>query len=544
MFDILLKNGLIADGSGKAAFRGNIGVKDGNIVQIAPDLSGPAGRIIDCTGLVVAPGFIDCHSHNDYAAFRSLGGKTAEFDSAEGWFALEQGVTTLVCGHCGSSPAPFYDGAMRAKRQLLPPEEFARWVDASKTPKRFMETAEQSRTGVNMAYFLGHCSIRGSVMGFRDGKPAPEELSKMQEIVREAMEAGYLGYSTGLVYAPSVYGDADEFIALAKAMAPYGGVYASHIRGEGDNLERAVAEAIRVGEEGGVAVQLSHLKVMGLHNEGKSGAVLRMMEEANARGVAVTADQYPYNAGSAPLSSQIPPRFLVGGISALLERLKKPEVRREILYSACHEADVFESCIYSAGFDNTLISGAVKTPHYVNRTIGEIARDEGREPIDVLCDILIQNDGVAQGIYFNQSTVDLMRIMAHPLVFGGSDSTNPMGKRPDENTRGGRHPRGLGTMVRRLELTRDFRLRSLEESVRSLTAAPAEALHLAGQGLLQKGRAANITVFDYENLHAAASYTYPCRKNTGIEYVLVNGQLALEHGTATGVMAGRLVKRG
>ncbi len=544
MYDLLLKNGLIVDGSGRAAFRGDLAVKDGNMVKLAREVPGTANRIIDCTGLVIAPGFIDCHSHNDYAAFRALGGSSAQYDSAECCFALEQGVTTLVCGHCGSSPAPYYDGGMRAKRQLLPPEEFARWAEAAETPTSFMDMAGRAKTGTNMAYFLGHCSIRGKVMGFRDGKPTDSELSQMQELVRQAMEAGYLGYTTGLVYAPSVYGDVEEFIALAKAMAPYGGVYASHMRGEGDHLERAVAEAIRVGEEGGVAVQLSHLKVMGLHNEGKAKTVLRMMEEANARGVAVTADQYPYNAGSAPLSSQIPPRFLVGGIPALLERLKKPEIRQEILHSTFHESDIFESCIYSAGFDGTLISGAAKTPHYVNRTIGEIARDEGREPIDVLCDILIANDGVAQGIYFNQSTTDLMQIMAHPLVFGGSDSTNPMGGRPEENTRGGRHPRGLGTMVRRLELTRDFRLRSLEESVRSLTSAPAKALRLQGQGLLREGLAANVTVFDSEALHTSASYEYPCRRNTGIEYVLVNGEIALEHGSVTGVLAGRLVKRG
>ena len=544
MYDILIRGGLVVDGSGKPAFRADVAIRNGKVAEIAPGLSGDAAEIIDAAGLVVSPGFIDCHSHNDYAAFSGLEGPGAGYDSSSCCYALEQGVTTLVCGHCGSSPAPFYEGGMRAKKQLLPPEEFAQWVEAAESPARFMEVAAKAKTGVNMAYVLGHNNIRGKVMGFRADAPNAEELAAMQDIVRDAMEAGYLGYTTGLVYAPSVYGTVEEFVALAKAMAPYGGVYASHMRGEGDYLERAVAEAIRVGEEGGVGVQLSHLKVMGLHNEGKSKTVLKMIDDANDRGVAVTADQYPYNAGSAPLSSQIPPRFLIGGIPKLLERLKQPQIRQEILRAMFHESEIFESCVYSAGFDGTLVSGAVRTPQYINRTLGEIARDEGKEPIDVLCDLLIANDGVAQGIYFNQSTSDLMQIMAHPRVFGGSDSTNPMDQRPDETARGGRHPRGLGTMVRRLELTRDFRLRSLEDSVRSLTSAPAKALHLAGQGLLEEGADANIAVFDYDALHAAASYEYPNRRNSGMEYVLVGGQVALRHGTVTGVRAGRLVKRG
>ena len=533
MLDILIKNGLVVDGTGKPAYKADVAVKNGKIAKIASAIDTPATEVIDAKSLVVTPGFIDCHNHSDNDVF--LGTDSYNY--------LEQGVTTQVCGHCGETPAPYYSGAMLRLKTYLPEEQFAEITRKAATVTSFMEVAKNASIGANMAFFVGHNNIRGSVMDYSPERPDAKQLSAMQAHIEEAMERGCLGYSTGLIYAPSVYATTRELIDLAKVMEPYGGIYASHIRGEGNDVVNAVTEAIRIGEEAGVQVQISHLKVIGLHNEGKSETLLRLIEDANARGVRVYADQYPYNAGSAPLRSRIPPKYHVGGLQALIERMKDPEMRKKMDYSIFHEADEFESCIYSAGYDGSLIASMPKNPELVGMTIGQIARQTGEEPIDVLCRLLIENEGVAQGIYFNQSASDMMRIMRSKWVFGGSDSSNYPDERYDPETFGGRHLRGTTTMVRRLELQRDFHLCSMEEAIYRITGGPAKAFKLEGQGELREGNDASITVLDYENLRARASYAYPYRENEGIHFVLVNGAVAVRNGRCTGTRNGKLLHR-
>ena len=531
MYDVLIKNGQIVDGSGKAAFFGDIAVKDGKIVSIASCIDGEAAEIIDASGLQVSPGFIDTHSHSDSSVFTGSGS----------YNYLEQGVTTQIAGQCGSSPEPYAEGSIR--RGDLSDVEYLSRVKAAQTPTSFMQAAEKQTFGTNMAFFIGQGALRRKVLGYSDAAPDAQQMQIMQQDLIEAMEAGYLGVTSGLVYAPSVYATTEELIELVKVMQPYGGIYGSHIRGEGNNVLRSVQEAIRIGEEGGVPVLISHLKVMGKHNEGTSQYLLKEIDDANARGVTVWADQYPYTAGSAPLSSQVPPKYLVGGIPELLKRLKDPEIRQKILYSIFHEVDEFESGIYSAGFDGVLISSASKTQQYVNKTIGQIAKEEGKEPIDVLAEVLIANDGVMQSILFNQCPSDLLRIMAHPRVFLGSDVSD-RNTRVDTEKAGSGHPRGTSSTVRRLELVRDFRLRTMEEAVKNQTYDTAVALNLPGQGLLREGWDANICIFRYDELHAMADYAHPFRRHQGIHFVLVNGKIAVRDGIALDVRAGKVIKRG
>ena len=533
MYDILIQNGFVADGSGKPGYKADVAVRDGKIQKIAPNITGPAKEIINAKGLVVAPGFIDCHNHSDSYIFWGT----------DAYNSLEQGVTTQICGNCGDSPAPYWEGAMLRLKQSCSPEEFARCATLCRTPASFFEAVDRASLGVNMAFFLGHNAIRGRVMGYSPETPTGEELTAMQDYVRQAMECGYLGYSSGLAYAPSVYADTEELTALAKVMAPYGGVYSSHIRSEGDHAVEAVAEAIRVGEAAGVAVQISHLKVVGKHNEGLADTLLQMIDDANARGVTVTGDQYPYTAGSAPLHSQIPPKYHENGVKALLDQIKNPACREKILYDIFHETDVFESLIYAAGFEGCLIAALRDTPEFVGQTLAELARKQGKAPFDVFCDLLIANEGVGQGIYFNQNDSDMQKILAHPQVFGGSDSSNYPDERFDPETVGGRHVRGNTTMVRRLELQRELGLMSMEEAVHRITGAPAKAMHLNDQGFLEEGKPANITVFDYKNLCARGTYDHPYRKNEGISYVLVNGVVAVRDGGCTGSRAGKLLRR-
>ena len=531
MFDILIKNGLIVDGSGSPAFRSDVAICDGKIAKIAPSIEGEAKEVIDASGLQVTPGFIDSHSHSDESILHG-GGGCCNY--------LLQGTTTQVAGHCGSSPAPYYSGT--GSEFEIPPGQEAFWAEKAATPSVFMETAEETPMGTNMAYFIGHGGIRGKEVGFTEEQATAEQMTRMQELVKDAMEAGFLGVSTGLVYAPSVYAQTEEIIELMKAAVPYGGIYASHIRGEGDGCLRAVQEAIRIGEESGCPVCISHLKVMGKQNVGLSAQLLREIDEANARGVDVFADQYPYAASSAPLASQIPPKYQLGGTDALLLRIRDPEVRKQIVYSIFHEPEEFESGIYHAGFEGTLVIRAAKTPEWVNKTLTEIARMIGGEPIDALCEVLLANDGFAQGVYFNQSASDLIRIMSHPRVFCGSDTIDD-DRLYDPETVGGGHPRSNGTMVRRLELVRDFRLRTMEESIRNLTWDTAQALKLPEQGLLREGWDANLCVLDYDRLHATADYTHPHRNNQGIHHVLVNGVMAVRNGELTGSRSGKVIKR-
>lgn len=529
MYDILIKNGQIVDGSGNPAFYGDIAVKNGKIAKIANNIDADAGEIIDAGGKQVTPGFIDNHTHSDESVF--YGSDSYNF--------LEQGVTTQVVGNCGISPAP-----ITIDKNRLSDENYRRRVEIARTPTSFMKAAEKQSFGTNMAFLMGHSALREKVLGYSDAAPTNEQLKVMQGDLTEAMEAGFLGVSTGLVYAPSVYATTEELIELAKVIKSYKGIYVSHIRGEGDNSLRSVKEAIRIGKEAEVPVLISHLKVMGKHNEGMSALILKEIDEANAHGVRVYADQYPYTAGSASLASQIPPKYIVGGMTALLERLKSPEIRKQILYSIFNETDEFESCIYAAGFDGTLIVSAEKTPEYLNKTIGQIAKEENKEPIDVLADVLIANNGIMLGVYFNQSASDLMRIMGHPKVFLGSDWSDYVNEKADPETEGKCHPRGTASTVRRLELVRDFHLRTMEESIKNLTYDTAQAMNIAELGMLKEGWDANICVIEYDRLHATADYAHPFRKNQGIHYVIVNGELAVRDGNAIGVRAGKVLKRG
>lgn len=530
MKDIIIKNGTIVDGSGKGRFYGDVSITQGKLTQVGGDAGSEAAQIIDAEGLIVAPGFIDGHTHSDVSL--ALGSDSYNF--------LEQGVTTQIAGQCGTSPVPYIAENVRGKDEEKN-EEIKRIMQ---TPLSFMQHMENTANGTNCAFLIGHGAIRAFAMGFGDEKPNHEQMQRMQRIVEDAMAAGYIGYSSGLVYAPSVYADTQELIELASVMESRGGVYASHIRGEGDTVERAVAEAIHIGEMANVPVIISHLKVIGKNNEGASENILEMIRQANERGTRVYADQYPFSAGSAPLMGQIPPKFLVGGREASLNRLKDRETRREILHAIFNLPQEFESSIYGAGFQGTLIAEAANVQSYVGKTIDKIAEERSLEPIDALCEILLENDGICQGIYFSQNVSDMMRIMAHPYVTSGSDWSDYPDTRHSPDKIAGGHPRGTATAPKRLQIIRDNGLRTLEDAVRSMTYAQAVAAGLSGQGLLLEGRDANVTIFDYAKIGASADYINPFKENTGIETVIVNGVVALKQGKALGVRAGKLIKRG
>lgn len=532
MYDVLIQNGTLIDGSGRKRFRGDIAISGDRIAKIAPEINEPASRIINAEGLFVSPGFIDYHSHSD-------GDVLLNPDS---YNFLEQGTTTQITGQCGSGPAPMYENLEYHGQYGLDQQTWEKMTSVCQDFRHFMDHVEQGRYGTNYAFYLPHGNVRGKVMYYSPEKPTTEQMEAMKALVAQAMEAGYMGMTTGLVYAPSVYADVEEIAELSKVVAKYGGSYASHIRGEGDKVIPSVEEAIEVGRRARVPVIISHLKVLGKNNQGKSSHLLRLMEEANREGIRVRADQYPFLAGSAPFIAQIPPKFLTEGKDKLLQRLQDPEFRKTVLHSIFNETEEFQSSIYEAGFEGCFMAAAPKTPQYIGKNIAEIAAEEGKEPIDVACDILIANQGEVQGIYFSQNMEDMLNIIAHPLVMGGSDWSDYT-KKIDPEQKSGGHPRGTATMVRRLELLRDYGLLSLESAIYSITGLPADTSGLQGIGLLREGYRADITIFDYAKLHCNADFTYPFRKNDGIDTVLVGGQVAVEKGLATGVKNGVVLKK-
>lgn len=526
MFDILIKNGTIVDGTRAKRFVADIGVKDGKIAKIGTNLPGEAGKIIDATGLIVTPGFIDSHTHSDRAFL--LGTDSYNF--------LEQGVTTEIAGQCGSSCVPYYEGLNLPTKTEPGSPEYQELFAACDNYHAFMEHARKQKIGTNLAFYAGQGAIRGRVMGFSPERPTAEELAEQKKWVAQAMEAGYLGITTGFVYAPSVYADEAETVELCKTVAEYGGSYSSHIRDEADDVVEAVQEAINIAEKAKVPTVISHLKVTGVHNEGLSTTLLKMIDDANDKGLKVLADQYPYTAGSAPFISTIPAQCHTVGPKQLVENLKSPEYRKELVKLI---RSIPTSSYNLAGFDAFLIVDSSKTPQYVGKNLQQIADEEGKDPFDVAFDLLVDNDGVVQMVYFTQNQSDMDRILAHPRVMAGADwSDYP--QHFDREKVGGGHPRGTATMIRHLELVRDRGLFTLEDAIARITSMPADMYMIDGIGYLKEGYNADIAIFDYAALKAHADFIHPFRKNDGVHYVMVNGQLVVEDGLVNGTRAGKI----
>lgn len=528
MYDLLIKNGTLIDGTGAPRFAADLAVQDGRIARIAPQITEPARRVIDARGLMVSPGFIDTHTHSD---------GTILDPGSTGYNHLEDGATTELAGQCGSLAAPYYG---EYSPDCGVSEETYKEICQSYTS--FFAYADSIPHGANLAFFAGQGPIRGKVMGLGAGKPDAAQLEEMRALMREAMECGCLGFSTGLVYTPSVFAGTEELIEIAKVAHAYGGVYTTHIRGEGNQLKDSIEEALVIGRASGIPVNISHIKVIGHHNEGASREIIDYIEENRKAGMTITADQYPFTGGSAPLISQIPPKYLTEGKEIGLRRLvESAELRRQAEWSIFHETDEFESNIYSAGYEGCLIAGAYKTAEHVGKTLAQLAEETGKAPFDAAIDLLAANEGIVQGIYFSQNQSDLLRFLSQPWVMAGSDWSDYAAP-VDPATRAGGHPRAVSTMVHRLELIRDYGLWSLEDAVHRLTGMPAEVYGLPTIGRLKEGLAADITIFDYAALHTEADYDHPFRRNRGIEYVIVNGGIAVEHGTFTGLKNGKVLR--
>lgn len=486
-YDIIIRGGEIIDGTGAPRYRGDLAVRDGRIAAIGT-VEGTAGRVIDATGRVVTPGFIDVHAHDDAAVL------STPMD-----FKLMQGVTTDIVGNCGSGIAPALAGGRRGLpgvEIVLGPLPEATW----ETFGEYMDAVEAAHPPLNVGCFVPHGIVRGRHLGLENRPPTESELAAMVADVEEGMAAGALGLSTGLIYMPGTFSQTDEVVALAVASARHGGIYMSHIRNESDRLLEAVGEAITIGREAGLAVEISHHKASDRPNWGKTAESIALIERERASGVDVTFDVYPYTAGSTILAAA----------SGVAREINPGEV---------------------------MVASVRDHREYEGKMLEQIGEMLGVEDLREVVSRVLQEEPAAVAVFFSMDEADVQRVMSHPLCMIGSDGIpSPTGKP---------HPRLYGTFPRVLgHYVRNVKLFSLEEAVRKMTSLPARRMNLRDRGELREGWATDVVVFDPEAIADTATYEEPRRYPAGIDCIVVNGEVAAENGRQTAARAGRLLRRG
>ena len=533
----MIKDARIIDGAGGPWIWGDIAIEGDTIKAMGRLGDVEAERVIEAEGLAAAPGFIDPHSHADTVA--------PVFPELES--LVMQGITTVIAGNCGSSLAPvnpeLREMMEREVRRWLPPELEIKitWT----TFDEYLTEMEGRRYGVNMAHLVGHGSIRAAAMGYEARDPTAEELEKMRRLTAEAMEAGAYGLSTGLIYPPGCYAKTEEIIELAKVVAKYGGIYASHIRGEGKTLLEAVREAIRIGEEARIPVEISHHKAASKRVWGKSVETLKMMEEARKRGVDVTCDQYPYRAGATSLATLLPPWAHEGGMEKLLERLKDPELRERMRRDIEKGLPGWENFVEELGWENIYISHVQTEKNKVveGKNLVEVKDIRGDpDEFTSVVNLLLEEDGAVGMIIFAMDEEDVQRIMRHPLQMFGTDALAASPRGPMSH--GKPHPRYYGTYPRVLgRYVRELGVLTLQEAVRKMTSAPAQRFGLWDRGLIRPGFKADIVLFDPDRVIDKATFENPHQFPEGIEYVIVNGVVEVEGGRLTGELGGRILRK-
>jgi N-acyl-D-amino-acid deacylase len=528
MDDLVIRGGQVIDGSGAPGRVADVTVTDGRIVAIDSGQARQARRTIDATGQVVAPGFIDIHTHSDFTLPLNPRAESK----------IRQGVTTEVLGNCGFSAAPALPGRVEMLRDYLAAS--APWLEFRETTfADYINTFPA--TSVNTVMQVGHNTLRLLAMEMEDRPPSPDELTLMQRLLEEALDAGALGLSSGLFTAPGIFAKTEELIALGHVLHRHGAGYASHIRDEANHVFEAVREAIAIGEVCGIHVQIAHLKLSGTDNWGGAARLLAAIDAARQRGVQVDCDQYPYTAGSNPLRNLLPTWVQEGSMEAMLERLRQPAMRSRIREEiAAHGLNNFGRI---PSWDAVRIAISPHQPGYAGQTLGDIARDRACDPLDAVCDYLIADRGHTRILVTSMAEEDVQTIVRSPTVLVGSDGTSlaPYGT----TGQGKPHPRFYGTFPRVLgRYVRELGLLSLPQALYKMTGGSAAALKLADRGVLREGYHADITIFDPQTIADQATYDDPHRYAAGISTVIVNGVVVIDAGEHTGALPGQVLRRG
>ena len=527
-FDILITNARIVDGNGGPAINGSVGVRDGKIADVGT-AAGPAARTIDAAGRVLAPGFIDPHSHSDYTLLVDGNAESK----------IRQGVTTEVIGESGSVAPRGNDQDVRGTGVT------ADWTDFA----GYFAAIERSKTAVNLLSYVGLGQVREVVMDNAQRAPTADELRKMTALVEQAMKQGAYGVSTGLIYPPNAYARVDELIALSKPAAAAGGLYASHLRYDGDKLREGIEEAIAIGEGARLPVHVFHLKVTGQSNFGRIKEVIALVEAAQKRGLEISADQYPYVASSTSLAQTMPPWVQEGGHSNMVERLRDRETRAKIRKEMEDPKPAWENRYRSAGTWHNIqlagISGRSGAPSpnkkYEGMRVDEAAKQAGKDPFDFVFDLIADSGGVSC-VYFIIDENDLKLAMQQPWVSIGSDGSALATSGPLRT--GVPHPRNFGTFPRVLgKYVREEHVISLEQAVHKMSGLTARQLHFTDRGLIKTGLAADLVIFDPATVADRATFTDPFQYPVGIDTVIVNGRVVLDEGKHTGERPGVVIRR-
>ena len=530
-FDLIIRGGEVVDGTGAPARRADVAVRGDSIAEIGDLSTAAANRTIDAAGLIVSPGFIDMHSHSDYSVL--VDGRALS--------KVMQGVTTELLGESDSAGPVLGQVRQELEKSLADLELKLDWSSL----QSYFARVERQKLSVNLLSTVAAGTIRGGVVGF-DNRPAtPAELKRMMEIVEEAMQQGAVGLSSGLIYQPDSYASTEELIALSKIASRYGGIYVSHIRNEGDRLLQALEEAIRIGREAGIQVEVLHFKRSSVRlNAAEETATIReaaaLIEKAQRDGVRIYANVYPYAASATTLSTRMPNWAMEGGTERLLERLRDPETRARI------RGDVEASLsrrVSGATPETMLVSRTPYEPHqkFQGKRLGEIASEMGLSAADTIMELVDKGEGRVGGIFFGMREEDVEFALTRPWTTIGSDGTAlaPEGIL----ARSSPHPRSYGTFARVLgRYVRERKAMTLPEAIRKMTSLAASRLGLGDRGTLAPGKKADIVVFDSATISDRATFEAPHQLSTGVRWLIVNGGVVIDDGRHTGAMPGRILR--
>lgn len=528
MFDVLIKGGLVIDGTGKPGYLANVAVSGGKIAAVERNLNFeiPAATVLDATGMVVAPGFIDIHSHTDRTITKHPGAGSS----------LLQGITTEISGNCGGSMAPINDKTIEMFKRLsgkdgvpeLPWRSFG----------EFLEHVDKLRPGTNQGLFVGQGTIRACVMGREKRYPSEDELTQMKGLVRQALEEGAFGISTGRAYVPGCYGSFREIVELCRVAGEYDGLHTSHIQDQWSKIHWSVTEIVEITRRADVRGQVAHMKVVGKDNWGRAGEILSILENARSRGLDVLADVYPYTYSQVILlRNLLPKEFSKMEPDKLRDALSAPGASESL--RKAFEADPGYA---TWRFDRMGIIHCSRTKEFEGMDIGEAALALGLDVFSAVVKILLENDLEVKtaGI---MSEADVRKIVAHPLVMFGTDALTGDPEKDASPGYSDLHPRHYGTYPRILGMyVREERALSLEEAVRKMTSMPAERLNILDRGLIHRGYWADVVIFDPLTVRDRADLDHPAAPPVGIKYVLVNGEIAVKDSKLTGLRAGKVLR--
>ena len=528
-YDLVIRNGHIIDGTGSPWYAGDVAIRDGHIAAIG-NLAGAQGkREIDAKGRIVAPGFIDMLGQSELTILVDPRLSSKIF----------QGITTEITGE-GESIAPLNDAIIRNGQSNF--DHYKIKPDWRTFPEYFARLRKQGM-GINLGTYVGAATVREMVLGYEDKTPTPQQLQQMQGLVADAMRAGALGLSTALQYPPAPYAKTEELIALAKTAGEYGGIYATHMRSEGNGEMAAVEETLRIGREARLPVEIFHLKVSGKQNWGKAAELIKKIEAARAAGQDVASDTYAYSAWANNMSAFVPPWAAEGGNEKLIERLKDPAMRAKIRRDMLTPSDAWDNEWLAINGPHDIIITSASTEAmrpFAGKRIDEIAAQWHEDAIDTIFDFLIKDKGSTGVAVFGMAEPDVALILQQPWVAINNDAsgTSPDGLLGTEHP----HPRAYGTFPRILaKYVREQKLLTLPEAIRKFSALPAQRMRLTDRGVLKHGMWADVVVFDADTIHDVATFDDPNRLSVGMDYVLVNGVPVIDGGKMTGALPGQVL---